>query len=596
MKLPYMQPFRQYHEMQQEFMGLNRALRADPRQWRETTNVSPREFPGFSPREPRGLVKQLNAPAGILSRDALCHVDGATLYINDLPVTGLVLLTGEEHVPKQMVSMGAFIIIMPDKKYVNTADLSDYGSIESEYTYTGNVILTPARVDGSDIPMEGIIVGVEPPQYPINGDYWIDTTKDIHVLKQYSAESDTWALIPSTYTKIALPGVGAYFEKQDGVEIAGLNFAGTDPNLLKQIPQLNGTKVVNAKHDGYIIVTGLLSQVHMLTDVTVTVKRVMPEMDFLTESENRLWGCKYGVVDGKTVNELYACALGDFKNWKRYMGVSTDSYAASVGSDGKFTGAVTYQGYPLFFKETCIHKVYGNTPASYRIETYDCRGVQEGSHRSLQIVNELLYYKGRTDVLVYDGSDPAGISDHLGGQTFRHAVAGAYKHSYFISMKDHQGVSHLYLYDTRLRMWFRHDNTDAMGFAQVDDDLYYIDTNTKQLISLYGKSGTVESPVEWEAVTGIIGYEQRDHKYITRINIRALVPADGELNVYFRYESVGDWLLAGSVTGAGMVRSAMLPIRPRRCDHFEMKLAGAGDVRIFSIAKILEIGSDGRWT
>lgn len=590
-----MRPIHQYHEMQQEFMGLNRALRADPRQWRETTNISPREFPGFSPRERRGAMAQLNNPGGILARDALCYVDGATLYINNLPVTGLMLLTGAKHNPKQMVSMGAYIIIMPDKKYVNTADLSDYGSIESEYTYTGNVMLTPARVDGSDIPMEGIIVGVEPPQYPINGDYWIDTTKDIHVLKQYSAESETWTLIPSTYTKIALPGVGAHFEKQDGVEIAGLNFAGTDPNLLKQIPQLNGTKVINAKHDDYIIVTGLLSQVHILTDVTVTVKRTMPPMDLLTESENRLWGCKYGVVDGKTVNELYACALGDFKNWKRYLGVSTDSYAASVGSDGKFTGAITYQGYVLFFKETCIHKVYGNTPAGYRIETYDCRGVQEGSHRSLQIVNELLYYKGRTDVLVYDGSDPVSISEHLGEGTYRQGVAGAYKHSYYLSMKDHEDISHLFLYDTRLRMWFRHDSTDALGFAQVDDDLYCL-TASGQLLSLYGKNGAVEGPVAWEAVTGVVGYEQRDHKYITRINIRALIPADGELSVYFRYESVGDWLLAGSITGAGMVRSVMLPIRPRRCDHFEMKLAGAGDVRIFSIAKILEIGSDGRWT
>ena len=45
-----------------------------------------------------------------------------------------------------------------------------------------------------------------------------------------------------------------------------------------------------------------------------------------------------------------------------------------------------------------------------------------------------------------------------------------------------------------------------------------------------------------------------------------------------------------------MVRSTMLPVRPRRCDHFEMRLTGTGDVRVFSIAKIMEQGSDGRWT
>ena len=56
------------------------------------------------------------------------------------------------------------------------------------------------------------------------------------------------------------------------------------------------------------------------------------------------------------VNELYACKLGDFKNWNCFLGISTDSYVASVGTDGPWTGAVTYLGNPIFFKETCLHK------------------------------------------------------------------------------------------------------------------------------------------------------------------------------------------------------------------------------------------------
>ena len=67
-------------------------------------------------------------------------------------------------------------------------------------------------------------------------------------------------------------------------------------------------------------------------------RRSVPEMDFVIESGNRLWGCKYGVVDGKAVNEIYASKLGDFKNWNCYAGRSTDSYVATRGSDGPFTG------------------------------------------------------------------------------------------------------------------------------------------------------------------------------------------------------------------------------------------------------------------
>ena len=74
-------------------------------------------------------------------------------------------------------------------------------------------------------------------------------------------------------------------------------------------------------------------------------------MDFVIESGNRLWGCRYGkALNGETVNEIYASKLGDFRNWYCFAGISTDSYTASVGTDGAFTGAVTYMGRPIFFK------------------------------------------------------------------------------------------------------------------------------------------------------------------------------------------------------------------------------------------------------
>ena len=40
------------------------------------------------------------------------------------------------------------------------------------------------------------------------------------------------------------------------------------------------------------------------------------------------------------------------------------------------------------------------------------------------------------------------------------------------------------------------------------------------------------------------------------------------------------------------IGTVMVPIRPRRCDHLQMKITGIGDVQILSIARELEIGSD----
>ena len=36
----------------------------------------------------------------------------------------------------------------------------------------------------------------------------------------------------------------------------------------------------------------------------------------------------------------------------------------------------------------------------------------------------------------------------------------------------------------------------------------------------------------------------------------------------------------------------LLPVRPRRCDHFEVRLQGEGDVCLYSFARVFEKGSD----
>lgn len=114
---------------------------------------------------------------------------------------------------------------------------------------------------------------------------------------------------------------------------------------------LNGSHVLEAAEDGALVVPGMIAGQATQTE-ELTVRRSVPEMDFVIESGNRLWGCRYGVTDGKAVNEIYASKLGDFKNWNCYAGRSTDSYVATRGSDGPFTGAADYLGSPLFSRRT----------------------------------------------------------------------------------------------------------------------------------------------------------------------------------------------------------------------------------------------------
>ena len=70
---------------------------------------------------------------------------------------------------------------------------------------------------------------------------------------------------------------------------------------------------------------------------------------------------------------------------------------------------MNYQGYPTFFKETVLHRISVSGAGAHRVTDTPCRGVQKGSWRSLCVVNEVLYYKGRTEICAYDGSVPVAV-------------------------------------------------------------------------------------------------------------------------------------------------------------------------------------------
>ncbi len=328
-----------------------------------------------------------------------------------------------------------------------------------------------------------------------------------------------------------------------------------------------------------------------MQDEAITLSRTMPEMDFVIESKNRLWGCRYGTnANGETVNEIYASKLGDFKNWNCFEGVSTDSYVASLGTDGVFTGAISYQGYPLFFKENYMHMVYGNYPAQYQINDTACRGVQKGSENSLALINEVLYYKSRAGVMAYSGSLPNCVSHALGNKMYTDAIACAYKNKYYISMINVETAKRkLFVLDTQYSLWHKEDELNIAQMCSVDNDIYYIEDGT--LYSLFGTGGVKEKNVEWYIETGEMGLSYADKKYITRISVRLSMELGAKVSIYIQYDSNGIWEHKVTLMGEKL-KTITQSIRPKRCDHFKLRIEGVGDVKIYSISKTLEQGSD----
>jgi len=80
-------------------------------------------------------------------------------------------------------------------------------------------------------------------------------------------------------------------------------------------------------------------------------------------------------------------------------------------------------------------------------------------------------------------------------------------------------------------------------------------------------------------------------KYISRFILRLEMEQGAEMRVYVRYDSGEDWLLQGEISRRGR-GSVLIPVRPRRCDHMELKLEGRGEVRLLSLCRVLERGGD----
>ena len=579
MLYPRLQASQTTRQMIDAFRGYNHNLRVADGEFYEMENMTSDFYPVLSPRGKRGIYKTCEGLTGIIAKDSLCYVDGSGFVIGDTRFEmGL-----DEGTQKELVSMGAYVIIMPDKKYINTIEPDDRGDIEASYVSSGDVTFRLCSITGEAITQA--TVGAEAPANPANGAMWLDTSVTPNALKQYSESSGMWVSVASTYIRIECAGIGEKFQKYDAVEISGVKSG--------KLQDLNASMVIWDKGTDFVVVAGIVDQVvtQAASEGAVTLERRIPNMDFIVESENRLWGCRYGLNrKGETVNEIYASKLGDFKNWSCYMGLSTDSYAASCGTDGAFTGATAYMGNPVFFKETCLHKVYGNYPANFQIQTTACRGVQKGSYRSLAVVNEVLYYKAGTAVCAYDGSIPTEISYCLGAEQYKEAVGGALGNKYYISMLDSLGKAHLFVWDSAKRLWHREDGFRAARMESLGGTLYAMEEGTGRIWDMTRAGDSPEDKVKWSVETGEIGLEMPDMKYLARMIIRMSLEAGTEVRIYARYDFSQEWEPLFAVRSTRL-RSFDIPVRAKRCDYMQLRIEGDGPGKIYSITKTIQQGS-----
>lgn len=650
---PTIQETARSQQVTDTFGGYNHNLKIPEGEFYEMENLCGDDYPLLATRKQRNTLQipaAENLQAMVSKGDKLYYIAGydpttkaCGFYAEDEKVMDLAYAGGL----KRFVSMGAYLLIWPDKVWYNTAD-GTHGNMEKKFsaaagTYLDHSQTSSSGPDGQEIydvyvlwyirpcSRDGKIVytaganygekhvvvvdGIEyhylnlmKPKEPKNGDAYID--RETRTPYIYNDISKDWSAQDVPVMRLECKGIGSAFAPGDYIRVSGVDPGTYSGQNVGDNPSDGVYREVLVTGENYIVLDAYApTEAHGIMNDTPPaegyVKAAMdiPDMSYVIEAQNRLWGCKYGTVNGKLVNEIYASALGRFDVWHKYAGVSTDSYAASVGSDGRWTGAVNYQGYPLFFKEDRMHKVYVSASGAHRIQEYTMRGVQPGGAKSLAVVNGVLFYKARDCVCAYDGSGaPTDVSEKLNLDSLSYpgsttSIAAAYRDKYYLYLQMNTPPgSRLLVLDTRRGAWYRENLPigSITDFTEHFGSLLCAAGGIEEIahdnqVSTIGD--TKEGDVAWSCETGLIGYSTVEQKYVSRFNIRMSLARDAYMDVLVQYDSDGVWHNQGRIQGVG-TRTFMLPVRPRRCDHFRIRLEGSGDVRIYSFAKIFEAGSD----
>ena len=582
-------------------------------------------FPFAASRSGRGITKLLDNPAnGLLGTDKLAYVDGQKLIYDGREVL-TDLIDGE----KRLVAFGANILIYPDQKYYNTVT-GESGAMETAETVSGSETILTGNVkykasdsrittdsDGNVYISVNYIMGWRGftlnsvlcksakesfymPQLYVDGE---NATKDS--FKNYLRVRIQNGMIEyiSSATTVCI-GLGSDRYTLEDIAWTALPIeAVTAPELTGETGYLwNGDTPIKIT-DGmlYLAEPGALSSVFTSIGNTSSsalvctynwAKSNLPRLDHVCVLDNRLWGCRYGMQAGSTaaVNEIYCSALGDFKKWSTFQGISTDPWYAGVAETGPFTGAVAYGGHPIFFKEDCAYVISGSYPP-YSVTTLHIAGVAQGASRSICEVDGALFYKSRYAVMRYTSSSIGSVSDRLGRLPDAvRACAGSYNGKYYLSL-----AGEIYVYDTKRGMWCAEDVCGAVDFATADGKLYIAggrgDTDGKYPICVAAPGMAAEADMPWSFTTPRIGYGLPNRKYVSRVLIRLEI-GDAALPTVELSRDGGAWeaLSCAARVGTDGARtgSITIPIRPRRCESFRIRVSGIGTYKLTGITKYME--------
>lgn len=306
MNLPFLTPSGKYDPVRAigqkqertvgQWGGLDERLIIDESSFSAMKNMSTRFFPAVSTRLPRGTALQTIAnPHGLYWKNHLFWISGTKCFYDDSEISGMTVTDGD----KQIVGMGAYICVFPDKKVFNTAT-GEVNAVDATYDQNGTITfeelsqdsafckITATGIQNSFKLHDGVtIYGVNDKAFLVDGQ---PATKVV-------SETGTNYIVVSAVIQNAWTGKVTMTSSSGRTRIAGTgihdNFSANDT-----------VKVIGCKDDA-LNVTGKAVQ----TEGTgyIEVNQAFPAKSF-TQSGTATFSAYF---TGSNLTRIYCASMGD---------------------------------------------------------------------------------------------------------------------------------------------------------------------------------------------------------------------------------------------------------------------------------------------
>lgn len=598
------------------FGGLRHSLSCSDGELYDMKNLTCKEYPILQPREKRWIADAGDRGGMHAQIKQAIYADNGNMWdvhlLNDWRNTYYLRSStwkisawlGQEKKDWKFIRFGGRVLLLPEKWLIKTAlEIDGYVSVNTE-------LPTLTEADAGKLYLTS---GTAPSIYPVyrwTGTKWTYQEELIEPL-EYEIRVTGVKLTDgtiygekataNTLTFTGISYLGGYPQVGDGMELSGLTEApGNDKTAILRELQLSTSGNGKLVFSDNCFKMPLGPDGNPVTSVTISgtvkLKRTMPDLDGIFEHDNRLWGWK-----GKTI---YASKLGDPKNWNVFEGLSTDAWALETQRKGEITGGVSFGGYPTFFREDSMIRIYGATANAFQTSELAMPGVKTGEQDSIAAAGGMLLYLSRDGMMIYADEYPQAQDSVFGNGEIKDALACSDGVRYYARLTV-DGEKAIYRYDSKHGLWMKEDDPGVIGMTYDQGTIYALlehsivpeQYENRAIIDLIGngkiegiapteEAGSVESFAEFGDFTS----GSLNRKAMSKMQLRMGLETGATVTIKIKYDG-GQWETLWTLT-QGIKRSVQIPILPRRCDYYRIRIEGTGMWRLYAMAREQYEGSE----